>query len=77
MSNRPPAAAPISDAMGRVLRNLYEGREAFGHLRGRSMHGAAGQTRRALVRRGWITAELGELVLTEAGREQAAGLVRP
>lgn len=71
-SNNPPKPAPCSPAMARVLVNLYRGRPAWGHLYGRSMHGGAGQTERALRNRGWID---GETELTDAGRERAAYLV--
>lgn len=72
--NNPPAPAPCSEAMARVLVNLYRGLPPWRHLNGRSMHGAAGQTERALRLRGWVTGFGGDLKLTDAGRERAADL---
>lgn len=58
--------------MKRVLKNLHAGRAPWSHLRGRSMHGAAGQTERALLTRGLAERRAGRLSLTEAGRRVAA-----
>lgn len=74
-TNNPPKPACCSPAMARVLINLYRGRPPWDHLYGRSMHGGAGQTEMALHARGWVEGAGRSLVLTEAGREQAAHLV--
>ncbi len=74
-SNNPPRLEPCSPAMGRVLANLYRGNNPWQHLSGRSMFGAAGQTERALIARGWCYLETGRLKLTPLGRERAADLV--
>lgn len=71
-TNNPPKPERCSPAMARVLINLYQGRQPWGHLSGRSMYGGAGQTERALRQRGWIDASG---ALTDAGRERAADLV--
>lgn len=73
--NNPPRPTPCSPAMARVLVNLYRGRPPWCHLQGRSMHGGAGQTERALRERGWCENDGGGLVLTLEGRERAAELV--
>lgn len=73
--NTPPRAARVSPAMARVLVNLYRGRPAWEHLYGRSMHGAAGQTERALHTRGLATGYGRALILTDAGRACAASLM--
>lgn len=73
--NNPPRPKPCSPAMARVLVNLYRGRPPWCHLEGRSMHGGAGQTERALRARGWCEGFGNELVATVAGRERAAELV--
>ncbi|MBB2158028.1 hypothetical protein HLH33_17295 [Gluconacetobacter diazotrophicus] len=73
-SNNPPASARVSPAMARVLVNLYRGRTPWDHLRGRSMHGAAGQTERALRARGLVAGSSADLTLTDAGRECVASL---
>lgn len=73
-SNNPPASARVSPAMARVLVNLYRGRAPWEHLHGRSMHGGAGQTERALRARGLVAGSYADLTLTDAGRECAASL---
>lgn len=74
-TNNPPRLEPCSPAMGTVLANLYCGDNPWQHLSGRSMFGAAGQTERALITRGWCFLENGRLKLTPLGRERAADLV--
>jgi len=61
--------------MAQVLINLYRGLDAWRHLYGRSMHGGAGQTERALKARGWVKLVDGELTLTDHGRERAADFI--
>lgn len=73
--NNPPKPELLSPAMGKVLANLYRGEHPWRHLSGRSMYGAAGQTERALIARGWCAREGGHLKLTTSGRERAADLV--
>jgi hypothetical protein len=73
-SNNAPQAPRVSLAMTRVLVNLYRGRAPWEHLHGRSMHGGAGQTERALRARGLVAGYCANLTLTDAGRECAASL---
>ncbi len=68
MSNNPPPLAKLSPAMVAALRSIYLGR-AWEHIRGRSMHGGYGQTRRALIKLGLIDRND---ELTEAGRDEIA-----
>mgnify|MGYP001407998773 CR=1 FL=1 len=74
VDNNPPRTARVSPAMARVLINLYRGRLPWEHLYGRSMHGAAGQTERALLTRGLVTGYGREITLTDVGRECTASL---
>ncbi len=67
MSKRP------SPAMAAVLINLFYDRAPWGHINGRSMHGAAGQTHRAMVDRGWVT--WAPETLTVSGAQVAASLL--
>ena len=72
--NNPPKPPRVSDAMGRVLMNLYRGRKPWEHLSGRSMFGGAGQTERALRSKGLVSGSYDKIVLTDLGRECAASL---
>jgi hypothetical protein len=56
----------MSDAMYAMLRNLASGREATAGLSGMSAHGGATSTWHALVRRGFVDWQTGEI--TRAGR---------
>lgn len=70
-SNRPPIRKDLTQAMVTALLSYHAGKP-WAHLSGRSMHGGAGQTYRALVQRGLLDSKTD--TLTDDGQIEARAL---